>query len=136
MGDDAEYFIEQMQEEQLLSSYAMDHPSNNGEFCFLNEENEDEHLFDWSPKGRICWLSKLHSHGIGEKSFFARLEDKESSMMRGTYDKSKFIVVENSFESDFEVLVVIKENIENLKNKAGQIGNDNYEKYVDRKSVV
>jgi hypothetical protein len=63
MGDDAEYYIEQLEQEAWeeqarieLELYRTLHI-----FCYVTGDDIPEVIFDWSPRGGIDWLFKLHN---------------------------------------------------------------------------
>ena len=130
MGDDAEYFIEQMEEEDLLKRYAKESERTTCDFCYINEDKDDEELFSWAPKRSAGWLTKLHRYNIGNCVYYAQLDDEYHESETGHIDKNNLKKVKNAHQADCEVLIASQDNIKNLKEQVNIVGSDQLEKYV------
>ncbi|HID98752.1 MAG TPA: hypothetical protein EYP59_00460 [Thiotrichaceae bacterium] len=118
MGDDAEYFAEQLAREEQEIELALENSRLRCEFCYIvdDEENNPVVIFYWIPTGRIepeegvGWLFKLHNtYHIGQSVFYAKDQ--------GDIDTNHLKKVENAnlSEYDLEVLVVSRHELNNLK---------------------
>ena len=130
MGDDAEYYMEQMEAEAMYAKYAQASVRTTYEFCYNDYEEEDLPIFSWAPKGKPGWLARLHEHGIGERVFYARLDDEYYESEVGVIDEDTYRVVSEAHEADIEVIVASRKNYEAMKEKMGNIGEEYLEKNV------
>lgn len=135
MGDDAEYYIEQLEKEAWLRRL-----SENAE---LNRDNRDllcwidgcpTEVWNWTPNCRIPGVfSDLRSaHEIGRDCFLASMtpedwydEDASPTETVGLhdikiFDKLKFCLAATEREATYEVMVLTREDVTWLQGKAVQ----------------
>lgn len=130
MGDDAEYFAEQLAKQEQEAELALESSRLRCEFCYIvdDEPNNPVVMFYWIPTGSIKpeegvgWLFKLHNtYNIGKSMFYAKDE--------GDIDKNNFkkVAKANVSEYDLEVLLVSRHELKNLKKQLENINVNDFE---------
>ncbi|EDN68213.1 hypothetical protein BGP_0658 [Beggiatoa sp. PS] len=127
MGDDAEYFAEQLAREEQDAELALESSRLRCEFCYIvdNEQNNPVVIFYWiptrgiGPEEGVGWLFKLHNtYNIGKSVFYAKDE--------GGIDKNNFKKVDVN-EYELEVLLVSRHELKNLKKQLENINVNDFE---------
>ncbi|RKZ70034.1 MAG: hypothetical protein DRR19_33625 [Candidatus Parabeggiatoa sp. nov. 1] len=130
MGDDAEYYIEQLEQEarEEQARIELEQYRSLRRFCYVTDYNQDtpEVIFDWSPRGGIDWLFKLHNiYNIGKSVYYAQYEEED-----GFIDGNKFRKVLEADEADLEVLLVSRHELKKMTEQIENVGVNYFEKNV------
>ncbi len=133
MGDYAEYYIEQQEEEQFFSQLVNHDPYRRSLMCWIDEIAAHE-IWHWYPGCRIFgWMSRIHEElKIGTKSFLARniypayhQELLHSSSRRPLQIINGIVYEVTGSESDarFDIIILSQSDLSSLKREAQNLAN-------------
>lgn len=124
MGDDAEYYIEQQQEEADFyqqMEYAQEAEKTKSLYCWT-DQNKDSLLWSWEPLSRVenVFFSLHHSKQLGSEYFLSDgvesdLLDSVQSPNLKSINGLKFNIVTDKTQAEYEIIVLSQQDVTQLE---------------------
>lgn len=126
MGDDAEYYIEQQQEEadyhqQMV--YAREAEQTKSLFCWTDEDGYSDDLWNWKPLSRVenVFLSLHDSRQLGSEYFLADDDNVSGSVQSSNIKLTnglQFNIATDKNQAVYEVIVLSPQDASQLEIEA------------------